>query len=162
MHVNCKVRKEITVKERPTMLPLKKIAITTTLMVVISAGVALADDPSFVNSLVQSLTAKITALVTPNVQSATGTLNDAANQSEQDLQNYNNQYIQDVTNTLSQFTSNYVSQKQNDLKNQVQTYKSQMDSQKQQLIQNAESSIQQQIDAQYNNNKNKILNDLTK
>lgn len=144
------------------MLPFKKIAITATLMVFVSAGVAYADDPSFVNALVQSLTSKVTALVAPNVQSATGSLNDTSNQAEQDIQNYNNSYVQDVSNTLSQFTSNYINQKQNDLNSQVQTYKSQMDAQKQQLIQNAENSIQQQIDAQYNNNKSKILNDLSK
>ncbi|KLU67563.1 hypothetical protein DEAC_c07780 [Desulfosporosinus acididurans] len=144
------------------MLSLKKIAITTALMVVVSAGVALADNPSFLTALVQNVTSKITALVSPNVQSATGSLNDTTNQSEQDLQNYNNQYLQDVTNTLSQFTSTYAAQKQNDLRNQIQSYKSQMDSQKQQLIQNAENSIQQQIDTQYNNNMNKILSDLSK
>lgn len=141
---------------------IKKIAITTALIVTVSAGVALADDPSFVNALVQSLTGKVTALVTPNVQSASGSLNDTINQSEQDIKNYNTQYMQDVTGTLSQFTSNYATQKQNDLKGQVQAYKSQMDAQKQQLIQSAENSIQQQIDAQYNNDKNKILNDLSK
>lgn len=140
----------------------KKIAITTALMVFASVGVVLADDPSFVNALVQNLTAKITALVTPNVQSATGSLNDTSNQALQDIQNYNAQYMQDVTSTLSEFTSNYTTQKQNDLKGQVKTYKAQMDAQKEQLIQDAKNSIQQQIDAQYNNNKKKILDDLSK
>jgi len=144
------------------MFPIKKIAITTVIIVTISAGVAFADDPSFLNALIQSLTGKVTALVAPNVQSATGSLNDTSNQMEQDIQNYNTQYMQDVTSTLSQFTSNYVTQKQNEMKGQVQAYKAQMDAQKQQLIQDAENSIQQQLDAQSNNNKNKILNDLSK
>jgi exonuclease VII large subunit len=140
----------------------KKIAVTTAFLVFVSTGAALADNPSFLNSLVASLTSKITALTTPNVQSAAGTLSDTTSQSEQDIQNFNNQYLQDISSTLSQFSSNYAAQKQNDLKNQVQAYESQMNAQKQQLIQNAETSIQQQIDAQYNKNLNKIESDLSK
>jgi hypothetical protein len=134
-----------------------KILVTSILFLGVSAGVALADDSSFLNSLIQGITSKVNAIVAPNVANGSNNVQGQAAQTQQSIQNYNDQYVQDINNSATQFTQNYSSLKTQQLKDLEAQYKTQMDADKSKITSDIQKQIQQEIDKQFEKSKDDIL-----